>query len=329
MRFSRLRTISTAFINLALVFLIAGLGIVFAVIWGPNIKYTHTYYHLSQSASAYAKPLASGDLYAVILAIVAQLVFVAIRGRRFFVRWGKVSSLLSIVAAVVVASFGLFLFVEIEATGEGISSLWLDPKDNLVVSGHIIQPGTANYYIFLDKTGPRRLHTGQSAQVEIVFKMLDHDAPGAYPIALDPNHSYAVSIFPTSNAFEIASVGTEGVTQVPIELNTPIRSAFILSPKSGYEGEQVVVFKAVIYDLDNNASPVQNSPYASIELEIGTPFGLPGWLVSSETGLGAIIGSTIAIVVTWFFNEISDKRKARREEEARRKEEVVKLWKPK
>jgi hypothetical protein len=63
MRFSHLRTINTAIINLALVLLIAGLGIVFAVIWGPNIKYTHTYYHLSQSVSAYAKPLAFGDLY--------------------------------------------------------------------------------------------------------------------------------------------------------------------------------------------------------------------------------------------------------------------------
>lgn len=329
MRLSRLRTINTAIINLALVLLIAGLGIVFAVIWGPNIKYTHTYYHLSQSVSAYAKPLAFGDLYAAILAIAAQLVFFAIRGRRFFARWGKASSLLSVVAAVVVASFGLFLFVEIEATGEGVSSLWLDPKDNLVVSGHSIQPGTANYYIFLDKTGPRRLHTGRSAQVEIVFKMLDHDAPGAYPIALDPNHSYTVSILPTSTAFEIAIVGTEGVAQVPIELNTPIRSAFILSPKSGYEGEQVVVFEAVIYDLDNNASPVQDSPYASIELEIGTPFGLPSWLVSPGTGIGAIVGSTIAIAVTWGFNEISEKRKARREEEAKKKEELAKLWKPK
>jgi hypothetical protein len=324
----RLQQLTPVVINVALALLVLGLGIVFAVYWGPNIKFTHTYYNLSRAVSAYHKPVEFLYLYMLMAGLSIMLVLAAISGRRFFLKWEGSSSVLSAVAAAVVILFGLFVFVEIESPGQGVSSLWLDPRDNLVISSSSPNQSAATYYIYFDKSGPRRLRVGQTDLIEITFTMLDHEVPGAYPIALDPSHTYAVTVPTTAFAFNVANVEISQMSPTPIVINSPTRWSFLISPRAGYEGRQTVTFKALILDQTNGSQPVHNFPYASIELDVVAPFGLPNWLVSAQTGAGAIVGSVLAIVVTWSFGQLSVVISKRRQAKDKQTEEAAKIWRP-
>lgn len=205
----------------------------------------------------------------------------------------------------------------------------MDPPDQQVLasqSGTTPSSANATHYLFFTvKPHYRKLLPKQSVPIEVIFKAIDPSAmgsgvTGAYPVALDPNHEYAVKVNFRGIGFEAQSPPEEFLQPRPIVPNEPLKWQWIIAPKEGTEGtDQTIIFDAFIYDLTNN-SLVAESPFNTVSIKITTPLGFPKWLVSPQTGIGTIIGGAIAIGVPWALGEVSAVRKEQREETRRKRE---------
>jgi len=171
----------------------------------------------------------------------------------------------------------------------------------------------------------RKLQPRQSVPIEVIFEALDPSAmssgvTGAYPVALDPNHEYAVKVSFRSVGFEAEGPPEEFLQPRPMVPNESLKWQWIIAAKEGTGGtEQTIIFDAYIYDLTSD-SLVAESPFDTVSMEITTPLGFPTWLVSPQTGIGTIIGGAVAIFVPWALGEISAVRKEQREEERKERE---------
>ncbi len=314
--------IPSTFMNVGIIMIMAGIGIFFTVVWGPNIKYTYTYYHLTRFVEAYQRYI-DFDLFLTTILMMLSMVFMLFAPKKVPFAVNNKTIGLSLAGIIIVGLFGIFLFIE-NLSGKGIwESL---EKDELVVSSNVPSSQDAEYYLYFDKFGPRRLRAGKSAPIKLIFKILDHEALGAYPIALKPDNDYAVDIQIRTTAFDIAKNPNQQAT--PIKLNEPLYWEWIVSPKEGFDGDQAVSFDAIIYDMNEGETPVaiQESPYASITLGIVNPFGLPGWFAVKETGLGATFTGIICIVIgafagRWTGKKTEEQKKAPRDNESER-------WRP-
>lgn len=159
---------------------------------------------------------------------------------------------------------------------------------------------------------PSKIQPGDSQPLTLLFRLTTYDPQDTarrYPITIDPSHKYGVSINVQSVGFEMSEPLGGIMSGQPIEVNQLLRWSWLITPKEGKEGtSQSIAFDVILHDLTENKIVFQ-SPATTLKVEVGTPFGLPSWLISPQAGIGAVIGGLVSIILPWVLNEISASRK--------------------
>ena len=255
-----------------------------------------------------------------------------------FVRGIGVDELSSLIAMVLIGGVGLFFtmialypkslkpFIRSASWKIRLSSLFIAAiltilsvsAIELTISGKVVEQTlqsqtvvdpTHSISAILGRT-PARLKPGDSIPINMRFRLTDYDPNSSlrYPIRLKSTHDYGVSVSIQSTGFEISeALGGIESTQA-VEVDQLIEWTWIIQPQESSLGtSQLVAFDIILHDLTEEDIKLR-TPATTLKLEVGTPLGLPTWLVSPQVGIGAIIGGLGAIILPWLLNEISAKR---------------------
>jgi hypothetical protein len=166
---------------------------------------------------------------------------------------------------------------------------------------------------------PSRISPGDSIPIEIRFRATKHvdQTPTTayrYPVTLPPGRDLLVGVSLRAVGFEVASPTEDQLKPRPLVLDHPILWTWLISSKPGREDtSQSLAFNVFFKDQKSNAI-VFESPVTSIQISVGTPLGLPSWLVSANVAIGTIIGGLVAILLPWVLTRASAALDARKNE---------------
>lgn len=160
---------------------------------------------------------------------------------------------------------------------------------------------------------PAKLKPGDSVPFEVLFRLTRFDpneSAKRYPITLDESHSYAASANIRAVGIEISKLPPELAQPRRVKVGEPLSWNWIISAKSNREGTiQFIAVDVFLHDVTEGTIAF-NNPLTTIEIKVGTPLGLPTWLISPQVGIGAILGGLLSIVLPWVLTEISARKKS-------------------
>ena len=141
--------------------------------------------------------------------------------------------------------------------------------------------------------------------------------PDEILLRLAPEHRYSASADFKSVGFDVATLGPEPKATKPLHENLPQSWTWILTPKAGKEGgTQFTAIDFFIYD-DTEKTLIWDGPVAKLTVAVGTPLGLPSWLISPQFAFTSLVSGAAALLVPWLLQTYGPKRKERLSEPKR------------
>jgi hypothetical protein len=161
----------------------------------------------------------------------------------------------------------------------------------------------------------KRLSPGDSVPFECNLAFTDllvqasQSLNNSIRLALDGTHQYAAVVDFKAVGLDAMPYGSAGDRLKNWRAGDVLTWRWILSPKEGRQGtRQFASVDVYIHDI-NERKVVWAEPVVTMNLEIGTPLGLPSWLISPSFALGTLIAGVLAIVLPWWLNTYGPKRK--------------------
>ncbi len=163
---------------------------------------------------------------------------------------------------------------------------------------------------------PAHLRPGDSTPIDLRFRITKHveqerTTAYRYPITLPADKALSVGVNFQASGFDVISPTPEQLKPRPLIVDQQLTWTWLLSPKEGKAGtSQTVAFN--VFLLEGAAgSIIAETPVTTIRLAIGTPLGLPTWLLSPGVGVGTIIGGLIGLLTPWMLGRLSTALDAR------------------
>ncbi len=159
-------------------------------------------------------------------------------------------------------------------------------------------PITQSLWVQLAAVGPERIRPGSSDvfRIEAVLQRSPDSEGVSFPIVVYVDRAYTVQVRPNILNFEFSGETDPQALTRPLEIGEPVHWEWVLSPKSGYEGNQYVTYDIVVRDQDGN-SPVKNIQPAAIKISVPTRYGIPAQILYPISGIGAAVGTFLALPV--------------------------------
>jgi len=161
----------------------------------------------------------------------------------------------------------------------------------------LTRPMTGILWVQLALIGPERIRPGSSDILEVVAELRQYPDSGgvAFPVELYVGHTYAIEVRPHTANFDISGETISETITYPLEVGKPVHWRWVLSPKPGYEGNQSVVYTVVVHDEGDNWS--QEITTGSIRITVPTRYGIPAPILYPISGIGAAVGTFLALPV--------------------------------
>lgn len=163
------------------------------------------------------------------------------------------------------------------------------------------------YRAEISLNGPDRMHFGTSTKIELTINVVSNTIPSAtIPLTTSGNYSATVRI--QAPSFDV-SEGVTGVREVQVlSIRSPVRWAWVISPREKRLGSQELVFDVFIHDQYGNRI---GAPWSPAKVYVTDPIGIPPGVVY----LGTLVGGIMTVPLwTWIYNEWSMRRKEKREQ---------------
>lgn len=211
-----------------------------------------------------------------------------------------------LIPAVICALMALFLM-----------ELRFATPDRLILATQpgVVQKKATHSISLILKDYPEKLRIGSSQVFEFRFRLTPYDSsetPPRYPITLAPNHQYTVAARARATNLVLVDPPKESMQPRPLVVGELYAWDWIVAPKKGTEGENQALALDVLLIDKSDGTLVFGSPVTTLILEVTTPLGLPGWLISPQVAVASIVGGLVSIVLPWLLGEWSQRRKERK-----------------
>ena len=177
---------------------------------------------------------------------------------------------------------------------------------------------------------PRFLRPHDSVTFECSMKWLGRDSAlqrsyifdvlgrPLIPIRLEESHSYAARLEFKAIGLDALPIGSEPGGSQMLTLGNELKWRWILSPKESRQGTNQAASVDLFIDDANLKKTVWVKPAVTLIIEVGTPLGLPSWLVSQQFTLGSVLSGAAAVVVPWLLTNFGPKRREKKSQRIKR-----------
>ncbi|MBG6160539.1 hypothetical protein IWQ54_000189 [Labrenzia sp. EL_195] len=154
---------------------------------------------------------------------------------------------------------------------------------------------------------PARLEPGESASVELRLRLTTFDpneTAKRYPINLDANGKYAVSINLRSVGFDVSELPEFLSSPQSIEVGQLKTWNWTIAPKAAFAGtEQELAVDVFLHDRSTNEMVFQ-SPVTTLKISVESPFPLPDWASHPAILLLTILLGVVGYFIPWALGQM-------------------------